>query len=790
MTSTRAKFVKRAIFAAALVLLAAIVAMYLNAGRYGERLQNSLTRALGRRVEFQTPVQFSLLHGPALYVKQVIIHEDPSIGLEPVAYVTDPSGGMTVRPSLWSLLGGKFVIASIRLDRASINLSKSGPAGEWGRWNFSSLIDRSTMFQIPAIHIRNGRINFKFGDDKSVMYLKETDLDISPPGSIGRGWTVECSAKPARTDRASVALGEFTLRGRWFVNPQRVDLDLELDRTGLSEWSALFRGVNGSVNGTLSSRIHLGGPIQNIGIQGRVRLQDVHRWDVMPPYDSDWPFQIRGRLNLTGQQLELQTTTEGKTASPLTVRFRAANYLTQPRWGVLVSGSRFPLAPLMEVARHMGAEIPPKLQLAGSADGQIGYSGDGGLQGELAFHDAAMTIPDSPPLKIDQAYVVIGDGHVRLSPTLVGTADDQARIEADYAMDSEVLDLSIAADSMNVSSLRAQVALAAVPWLEQLRAGRWSGTLHYRRSGKSPPGASDNSPQTGWTGALDIADAELAGPALADPLLVASAHAQIDGARVVLDRLRGRAGKLAFTGDYRYEPASTRPHRLRLHAAAADAADLESELAPTLRRGTGLLAQALGRVPLPDWLRTLGLEGTLQIDDLALAGIHLEGFRAHMVWIGERVDLDGMRASLAGAAVSGGLSANLRRARPSYRLAARIRGFDYLSGKLDADAVVDTYGTGLQLLANLSSDGKFTGSAWDLGTPTECRGVSGSYHLTWTGAGPRLHLTDLTLRDSDDTYTGNGATEENGRVIVLLSNGAREMRVTGPLAKLRVEEQK
>ena len=794
MTPQHRKFAKWTILALLVLATIAITAMYQNAGRYGQRLQNSLTRALGRRVEFRTPVEFSLLHGPALLVKDVTIHEDPSIGLEPIVYVHGGSGGggMTVRPSLWSLLGGRFVIASIRLEGASINLTKSGPAGEWGRWNFSTFVDRSTIYQLPAIHIRGSRINVKFGDDKSPIYLAETDLDISPPGSIGHGWSVECSAKPARTDRTHYGLGEFTLTGRWFVNPQRVDLDLELDKTGLSEWTALFRGESGSVQGTLSSRIHLGGPIQNIGIDGRLRLEDVHRWDMMPPYGSDWPLQVRGRLDLIGQQLELQTTTEGSAATQLAIRFRAANYLTQPRWGVSISGSRFPLEPFMELSRHMGVVIPEKLKLAGAADGGIGYSPEGGIQGAIAFHGAALTIPDSPPLQIEQAYLVLGQGHARLSPTLVGTADDQARIEADYALDTGALDLSIAADSMNVSSLRAQVALAAVPWLEQLRSGRWKGQLHYHRgadhgAATAHTGVAD---RTGWSGALDISDAELPVPGLADPLKLTSAHAQIDGVRVVLDRVRAQAGKLSFTGEYRYEPASTRPHRLRLRCAAADAADLEAELSPSLRRGTGLLARALGRAPVPDWLRTLGLEGTVQIDDLTIGGVHLDGFRGHLVWIGERADLDGIRASINNAVFTGSLGISLLRAHPTYRLAAKIRGLDYLSGKLDADGIVETYGTGLQLLTNLSSDGAFTGAAWDLGAPTECRSVTGSYHLTWAGASPRLHLTDLSLRDSDDTYTGNGATAENGRIIVQLSNGAREMRVTGPLAKLKVEEGK
>ena len=45
--------------------------------------------------------------------------------MEPVVYIQEP-GSMEVAPSIWSLLGGRFVIASIRLDEASINLDQIG----------------------------------------------------------------------------------------------------------------------------------------------------------------------------------------------------------------------------------------------------------------------------------------------------------------------------------------------------------------------------------------------------------------------------------------------------------------------------------------------------------------------------------------------------------------------------------------------------------------------------------------------------------------------------------------
>ena len=192
--------------ALALLLVVGIVAPYLGADRYGERLRGSLELALGRRVEFLGPVRFSLFRGPGFSVENVVIHDDPSIGIEPMAYMDE----IDVTPGLWALFGGKFVIASIRLEGASINLAKSGPASELGRWNFASLVNPSVMRAAPAIHVRNSsfrdsRINFKFGDMKSVFYLTQTDLDVSPPGSRGGGWRVSGSAKLARTgDRKSV----------------------------------------------------------------------------------------------------------------------------------------------------------------------------------------------------------------------------------------------------------------------------------------------------------------------------------------------------------------------------------------------------------------------------------------------------------------------------------------------------------------------------------------------------------------------------------------------------------
>jgi hypothetical protein len=757
-TGTVLKFAGAAIL---LYLVAGLAAPHVSAESYGKRLSNSLERALGRKVELRGPVRFSFFRGPAISAADVVIHEDPSIGFEPAAYMDN----IEVRPSLWSLVAGRFVIASVRLEDATLNLAKSGDT-----WNFTSFVNRSVMSTAPAIHVRNGRINFKFGDTKSIFYLLGTDLDISPPASPRGGWSISCEAQPARTDRPALGLGAFALAGKWYLAPERVDLDLRIERTLVGELAVLMSGQAGGVHGVITSRLHLAGPLDGIGILGRLTLDDVHRWDLLPAKGQGWPMDIRGRLNLVAQQLELQSTSS---VVPLTTRFRASDYLSRPHWGVTVTGNRFPIAPVLQLAADMGAQLPPRLRITGSIDGAIGYSDRGNWQGELVLHDAGVAIPDSPAVRFEQVHLMLDGGKVWLAPAIVRTPEDeQARLEATYSTTEDTLDLSISSEKMKVGSLRAQAALAAVPWLEQASDGVWSGQLRYHHEAE----------KSGWTGNLELTEGRLAVPGLAHSLEVASARVGIDGQRLAITRLIAKAGPIAFTGDYRYEPGTARPHRLRVSAAQVRAGDLEAELMPVLRRTPGLLARALGRASLPDWLRQRKLEGTVQIGDLEVAGAHLEGLRARLIWDVTHIDLAALRARLDRASLEGSLAVALAGQAPFYKLAVKVNGLDWQAGRLDAEGTLQSSGTGAQLLANLKSDGVFSGARLDFGT------LSGTYALTWAAGAPHFRLTDLALQTDTGTYTGHGATQDDGRLLILLTNGSREMRMIGTLAALKVDE--
>jgi len=767
--------------ALALLLAAGIAAPYLSGNRFAPRIQAALESALGRKVELGA-IHFSLFAGPGFSVDNVVIHENPAIGIEPIAYV----GSLEAVPRLTSIFGGRLEFASIRLDDASINVAKTGGASEPGHWNFEALLNRSLIRAIPELHVRSGRINFKFGDTKSVFYLTNTDLDIAPPGPRAlRGaaiWNIDFTGEPARTDKPAHGFGEFVARGRWTqTGVGRLDLDVRLEQAAIGEIVALLHGFDAGIHGTVAGRMHLAGPLDDIRISGDMDVQGVHRWDRMPPYGQNWPLRLAGRLNVPAQTIEVESSTAGGETLPLAVRFRCADYLSQPRWGVALNWNRFPAGPVLDLARQMGADMPPNLNMTGSLDGVLGYSGQGSLEGVLDFHDASIAIPESPPIRSTQARLVFDGGHAKLAPAAVSTAQDEtAQLEADYDWKAQSLDLTISTDAMRVESLRAQAALAAVPWLEQVSSGTWKGQLRYQTAAA----------KTGWSGAVDLEDAKFPLPGLAEPVAVESATAHIDGARVTLERIQAQAGKIAIEGEYRYEPQMARPHRLHIRMAEADAAELERLLMPTLHHRRGLIARALslGRATLPEWLAGRHLDAMVQIGSLNVDGVEARDLQTHLIWDVTRAEFGDIRAKVNGGRVTGVLTVGLRGNRPTYRLQARAKGVAWKSGEVDAEAVLESSGTGVDLLAGLHSTGTFVARGLEIDTLPDLGDVSGAYDLVWSRMAPLVRFTDLQLVSGDDTYTGQGATQSDGRLVFLLTSGSKEMRMSGTLAELRVDQ--
>src|SRR5215471_16594156 len=281
----------------ALVAAVGIAAPFLRADRYAEQIRTGLETAFGRRVEFGD-VRFKLFTGPGFSIGKVVIQEDPAFGREPFAYVES----LDARLALSALIVGRVEFASLRLEGARLNLTRM-ESGAGTAWNFAEHLHRTKFAALPALYVRSGRINFKFGDTKSVFYVTDTDLDVSPPGALSGAWRVRFSGQPARTDRPARGFGNFIANGLWRPADQ-LDLRVQLEPSAMNEMISLVYGRDIGVHGLVSARARLAGPLANLHMNGALNVEDVHRWDLLPQRGTSWPFEFEGRLNLPAERLE------------------------------------------------------------------------------------------------------------------------------------------------------------------------------------------------------------------------------------------------------------------------------------------------------------------------------------------------------------------------------------------------------------------------------------------------------------------------------------------------------
>ncbi len=751
--------------ASALVVLITLVAPLVNVDGYRGSMRTSLERALGRKVELSS-VRFRIFPRPGFTVGNVIIGEDPALGLEPVAYVTT----LRAAPRLLALLRGRLEIASVDLEEASLNLSRVDQPKAGVQWNFAALLRPETLAGFPAIHIHGGRINFKKGNTKSLFYLLDTDLDLWPPDSAHDPWTLKVRANPARTDRSAQGFGSFRVRGEWAADTRSAVLDVTLEKSEFGDLLTLINGHDTGIQGSVTGSVHLAGPLNKVGLGGKVTIANLHGFAQAPPGGNEWPMLVGGVLDAVGQTADVTASMAVK-ESPLGLRFRASDFMGRPRWGLTVNASKFPLAALPGVARNMGLEIPADFKLEGTADGAVSYAAGGQVEGGLNVSSATLRLADAPPLKVAVAALRFAGNAVRLEPAVIANeANETAQLQGVWNIGSGRLDAALTSDGMALASLGRQISVAGIPLLSDATSGIWKGQLRYSSGG------------AGWAGEVHLQDTVIPFEAFAEPLHVVSADAVIQGTALSVKRLNVTSGGVQAQGDYQYDPAAVRPHKFRMTLTRAEGGALEKLLTPALRRGN-LFTYAFnfGRPPQPDWLRSLRAEGTLQAGTLEIAGSEFKKFRTRILWDGTEVRLTNLETFLGTAGFEGKAAIHLDRRQPGYELSGRLKGLAWKSGRLDADLAMTTSGTGAGLLSNAQVDGTFTGREIDLAPLDQYDTVAGDVVCTFDSAGPKINLTQLVMKSGADTYQGTAETGANGQVLLKLTDGTRRIQAAGAI---------
>jgi hypothetical protein len=751
--------------AVAFLLVAAWYVPRISAARYREPIRAGLESALGRKVEI-SEVSFRLLPVPGFTVTNVIVGEDPAIGLEPMAIITTLRG----RPRLSALFGGTLEFASVDLEETSVNLTRVDKDAT--RWNFTSLMRPKLLKAFPSVHLIGGRVNFKFGDTKSVFYLLNTDVDLWPPDVADGPWTVKVHSYPARTDRPSRGFGSFVARGEWHPANGLATIDAKLEKSELGDLITLFQGKESYLQGHIWGDAHLSGPVSRIGVSGSVRVDDIHGWNQTPPGGAAWPFVLGGAINVPGQSIELHAVTAGK-PSPLDLEYRVTNYLARPRWGVTAQVNQLPVAPFVGIARNLGFDIPPDLKFEGAAQGSVAYSEPDSaarMEGHISIQNSVLTVADAPPVRLSDAELQFTGSTVAMAPvTLTNDAKEVTTVSGSFDAAARNLQMTLSSDGMAVPSLRKQLAVAHVPLLGLATSGSWNGKLTY-----------SSAPDAGWEGEIHLKDADLSFEAFSQPLHLSAVDATLNSDGLATKRLAFTIGGIEGQGEYRYEIGEARPHRFKLNLGEVDASMLEKLLMPALHRGNFLnYAFKFGRVPEPGWMHSMHADGTLQVASLDLAGESFTKVKTRVQWDGDEVQLSGLQGNLKDALFAGTARANLSQREPAYEFAGKVLGYAWKSGVIEAEGTVSTRGTSGDLLSNLKAEGKFKGRNLGL-KPLPVDRVEGLFGLSFNGRAPKVKLSELLMPVGPAVFRGTAETRNDGKLILSATDGAKKIDAEVP----------
>jgi hypothetical protein len=741
--------------------LAAWYVPKISADRYREPLHAGLERALGRTVRIGA-VKFQLLPSPGFTVSDVIIGEDPSLGPEPAAYVDE----LRARPTLTALLGGPLEFSSVALEGAYINLTRVEDPAKGVRWNFNSFAQSKLPSSFPSVHLVNARINFKFGDTKSVFYLLDTDVDLWPPSKSDGSWDVRIHAEPARTDRPARGFGSFAARGQWHPSDSSLTVDVKLEKSELSDIGTLFEGREAGLHGHIWGEAHLAGPVSRVGVAARLNVDDIHGWNQTPPGGDAWPFAIGGFINVPGQIIEIRTTTTGR-QSPLDIRYRVSEYLARPRWAVTAIFSQLPMSPILGLGRNMGVPIPPDMNYEGTAQGAVGFSMPEGIpkwDGEVRIANSVLSVANTPPLRIPEADLRFQGSSVTLPPAQVeNDAHEAAVLSGNFDLNSKKLEASLSTEGMSIASLRRQISVAGVPLLSQATAGAWSGNLSY------------SSTESIWSGEVHLKDADVPLDAFSAPLHIVSADATLAGNGINIKHFSLTAGDIDAQGDYRYDPSLDRPHRFHIAVAKCTGESLQKLFMPVLHRGNFLnYALNLGSVPEPDWLRSLHADGNLQIAALTVGATRITKVKTRVLWDAMQVRLANLQGQVNDATFLSNATVGLAARQPVYQLSGKLTGLPWRSGAVDAEGSVSTAGTGSDLLKGLAVKGSFRARDVTLPPIDSWDRVDGCFEWSPT----RLKLTQLVMTNGGETYLGAAETQDDGQLAVRVSDGTKQIQAS------------
>ncbi|MBV9613356.1 MAG: hypothetical protein JO091_12855, partial [Acidobacteriaceae bacterium] len=704
-----------------MLLLIGLLAPVLDGSRLSAPIQRALESSLGRRVSFGK-VHFTLFTGPGVSLDDVVISEDPRYGLEPFAYVSTLQAHLRVD----KLLMGHIQFSSLRLVDPALNLVKRSD----GSWNVVTLVERvgaprrMPLNLFPAFEVTGGRIDFKLGTRKTTLYLSDADLAVYPQRS-GKLY-MRFSGSPARTDRAGNGFGHLRGTANWYrgtANADQLHADVTLDPSNLSELTTLIQGQDLGVHGTISSRAHIEGPATALRITGELRLQDVHRWDLLPSSGEDWRIRYHGDFDLLTHRLDLETLPwHAGDTTPVALQIHVGNVLGRTDWFVQAQLNNASLSDLLPLGRRMGLSLPENLVLTGALVGAVGYTSASDLTGHVAINNANATLPHFPPLHAATVDATVSADRIHLEPADLDTGQGTLQASGDYYLRRQQVVASLSTENFSVDALKHTVDawFGAPAALSMFNGGDVTGSFLYSHAETNPPA---------WSGQFQVSGATLTPPGCAIPLENSQGRVTFDDSTFDLARFSATIDNRVVHAAYHYETAATPRERIHLEIPVVDVAQLETTLEPALKAQDLLARLRISRRAIPPWLAARNLDGDVTIANFSVNQTSLGPLSARFLWHGTDLQFTALQLNLPEGLIRARGHVNLASYLPRYRFTAKVAGFPWRGGLLNASGDFESSGLGLDTVHHLHAAGVFSGDDLTLSAEDAFSKVAGAFEF-------------------------------------------------------------
>jgi hypothetical protein len=373
---------KRRVAAVSVVILLVLFLVRPGVSRLKTRIANSISGAVARPVEIGS-VHLRLLPRPGFDLENLVIHEDPAFGAEPMLRAPE----VTALVRLTSLVRGRLDISRLELTEPSLNLVRR----EDGRWNWEALLERTERSPLaptakskrelrpgfPYIEASSGRINFKAGAEKKPYALLNADFALWQESE--NEWGVRLRAEPVRTDMSLTDAGLLRMNGTWqragSLRETPLQFSLEWQHAQLGQLSKLVSGNDKGWRGDLRVEATLSGTPAAMQATADASIRDFHRYDISSIGGLTLAAHCDGKYSSADEMVH-EILCSGPVGNGMVTLHGNVGGPRARKLDLSLNVEDVPVNAVAQLARRAKKNLPTDLLATGSVQGNFGVKED------------------------------------------------------------------------------------------------------------------------------------------------------------------------------------------------------------------------------------------------------------------------------------------------------------------------------------------------------------------------------------------------------------------------------